>query len=346
MTRLYLAALSVLFSCLSAAASPSSKPIHIGVSPVISSAGIFIAKERGYFKEYNLETEISIFRSSGADMMALLSTGAIDVGGGNITAGLWNAKNAGLDIKLVADKGHVNAGKSYLALLVATDHIKSGRYKGFKDLKGFKMGVTSMGVSQEIATDRFLKAAGLSLTDVTLVKLPYAEMNLALKRKMLDATIQLEPFVTQAVVDGFAVNVASVSEVYPDQPSAGIFYSPKFSKSQRADAIKFMAAYLRGVRDYNGAFSEHGDPKDRNQILGILKKYTDDLTDEIWNKMIPVALNPDGFINKVALKNDLNWYQSKGYIDTIPNEEAIVDDSFVEGALKIIGKFKLSPEHK
>jgi NitT/TauT family transport system substrate-binding protein len=334
--------LVTLFACLShltAKASSTLEVIHVGISPVISSAGVFIAQERGYFKEYGLTVELSIFRSSGAEMTALLSTGAIDVGGGNITAGLWNAKNSGVDIHLVADKGHVNTGKSYLALLVASDHVKSGRYKGYRDLKGFKMGLTALGVSQEIVTERFLRAAGLTLSDVTFVKMPYSEMNLALKTKMIDATVQLEPFVTQAVMDGSAVNVASVSEVYPEQPSAGIFYSPKFTKLRNHEAVLFMAAYLRGVRDYVGAFSEKGDLTERKKIIDILKKYTDILSDDVWSKMIPVGLNPDGLINKEGLKSDLNWYFSNRFLDALPKGDAVVDNSFVDAAIQLVGKY-------
>ena len=92
-------------------------------------------------------------------MTVLLSTGKLDIGGGNLSVGLWQAINQGVGLKLVADKGHISQGHSYIALLVRKDHIKSGRYKSFQDLKGFKMALTSLaGVSQQIAAEKFLKA--------------------------------------------------------------------------------------------------------------------------------------------------------------------------------------------
>jgi len=81
--------------------------IKVGASPVVSSSGIFIAQEKGYFKDLGLNVEITPFRSSGASMTILLAKGDLDVGGGNLSTGLWNAINQGLGIKLVADKGHI-----------------------------------------------------------------------------------------------------------------------------------------------------------------------------------------------------------------------------------------------
>ena len=56
--------------------------------------------------------------------------------------------------------------------------------------------------------------------------------------------------------------------------------------------------------------------------------------------MTPVGLNPDGFINKESLLNDIVWYNQKGYIKKIPDINKIIDNSYVEKALKVIGRYK------
>ena len=235
--------------------SAFAKTIKVGSSPVVSSAGIYLAKERGYFKEQGLDVEVTDFNNSGAPMTLLLSKGELDVGAGNITAGLFNAIAEGQKFKIVADKGHIAQNKDYLALIVRNDHLKTGRFKTLKDLKGFKMGLTSLdGVSQEILTERFLQKAKLTLKDVSFVKISYAEMNLALKAGTIDATIQLEPFLTKAVLENIATIVGLGSEVYPKQQSGTLFYSPQFIQNNPAEAKKFMLAYSKGISDYNNAF--------------------------------------------------------------------------------------------
>ncbi len=319
------------------AGSEQGNKVKVGVSPVVSSAGIFLAYEKGYFKDQGLEVDITYFKSSGAPMTALLGNGNLDVGAGNISAGLWNAINSGLNIKLVADKGRVSQACDYIGLLVRKDHIESKRYKTFSDLKGFKMAVTAFGVSQQIAADKFLKVAGLRMEDVVFEKIDYAAMNLALQSKDLDATIQLEPYLTEAELKGIAVKVAGVNEVYPEQQSAAIMYASKFIAERSDLAEKFMIAYLQGVREYHDAFIRG---QNKAAAISLLKKHIKIGSDEIWAKMIPAGINPDGYLNKASLGEDAQWYQTHGFIDAPCDIDSAVDHTFVEKALTRLGKFE------
>jgi NitT/TauT family transport system substrate-binding protein len=313
-------------------------PVKVGYSPVLSSAGYFLAIEKGYFKEYGIEVEGTPFRSSSAPMNALLAKGELDVGGGNVTAGMWNANSDNEQIKLVADKGTVSRGHDYLALVVRGDLVKSGKYKSLKDLKGYRVAFVALGgTSQEIAMERFLKKGGLTPKDVTYVKMPYADMNSALRNKQLDATILIEPYLTMATQAGIAENVEGVSSVYPDQPSAALFYSAKFAKERPELATKFMAAYLRGVRDYLEAFGP--SHRDRAAVVATLKKYTEPLTDEVWEKMAPVGLNPDGYLDGAKLGADIAWFKEHKYVEKTLGVPQLVDNSFVDGAVKLIGRY-------
>lgn len=334
--------LSLIFTltlCFAANATKKAlPPIKVGASPVVSSSGIFLAKENGHFKKLGLNVDITPFRRSGAPMTLLLARGELDVGGGNLSSGLWNAIAKGQQIKLVADKGHVSKGASYISLIVRADHIKSGRFKTLKDLKGFKMALTALGgVSQQIAAEKFLRKAGLTLKDVSFQKMSYGEMNIALKKKIIDATVQLEPYVAKANVDGVAKTVATVFDVYPNQQSAAIFFSPKFVKERPEDAKKFLQAYLMGVRDYEKAFLEG---KGKADAITKLKKHVKVKSDKVWLNMTPIGLNPNGYINTSTLMDDLKWYHKHGFVDKVPNLEAIVDHSFVEAALGKLGKYK------
>lgn len=310
--------------------------IKVGSSPVLSSAGIYLAEARGYFKEQGLDVEITDFTSSGAPMTVLLSKGELDVGAGNLTAGLFNAIASGQDFKIVADKGSLGDKKDYLSLIVKKEHMTSGRFKTLKDLKGMKMGLTSLeGVSQEILTEKFLQKAGLKLEDVTFVKLSYAEMNLALKSGIIDASIQIEPFLIKSQIDSIAEVVAKGSVGYPNQQSGALFYSPKFIKENRANAVKFMVAYAKGVEDYNNAFVNNIN---RTAVINDLKKYFK-YDDVVWEKMELVGLNAYGKLNTAELKKDIAWYEAK-YIKKKLDPNKIIDESFSLEAEKILKNVK------
>ena len=311
--------------------------VPVGISPVMSSLGIFIAEEKGYFKEQGIDVIINPFKASGAKMVPYLANGQLLVAGGNINAGMYNAITQDIPIKIVADKGTVSKGHGYLALIVRKDHIASGRYKSFKDLKGMKLAVTAKGVSQEIVLERYLEKGGLGLSDIRLVTLAYSDMNIALANKSIDATIQIEPYVAEAVSKGFAVRVAGDDEIYPDQQSAVIFLSPEFIRKHPEKVQGFITAYVKGLRDYNRAFEKNIG---RAEVLKILAKYTHVKHQKIHDKVVPVGLSPDGAINMDSLRQDAQWFYDKGYIHELPNLDKIVDMSYVENARKILGPYR------
>lgn len=333
--RLCLINLLLLLLCNSASHAAELTKVSIGASPAMSTLGIFIAKEKGYFAEQGIDAEITPFKASTGQMVPLLASGQMLVGAGNVTAGLYSAILNGIPIKIVADKGQVSPGHGYLALIVRKEHVDSGRYKDFASLKGMTMAITATGVSQEIVTERYLKKAGLALSDITLVTLGYADMNIALANGALDATIQIEPYVAAAVEKGFAVRVSGNDELYPNQQSAVIMYSPVFIEKYPFLARYFMNAYVRALRDYNDAF-EHG--KGKKEMLEILAKYAggDAAT---YTNVVPVGLDPNGRVNLRSLKDDARWFFEHGYLKKRPDLDLIVDFGFVEQAFGVLGPY-------
>jgi NitT/TauT family transport system substrate-binding protein len=311
--------------------------VPVGISPVMSSAAMFIAKEKGYFEEQGINVIINPFKASGAKMVPFLATGQLFVAGGNINAGMYNAIANDIPIKIVSDKGTVSPGHGYLALIVRKDHVDSGRYKSFKDLKGMSMAVTANGVSQQIVTEMYLKQAGLSLEDIDLKFLAYADINIALANKSLDASVQIEPMVAAAVEKDIAVRVAGDDEIYPNQQSAAIFYSPIFMEKHPEQAKGFMVAYVKGLRDYNDAFEKN---KGKDEIINILTKHTKIKDAAIYSKVVPVGLSPDGMVNMLSLKQDAQWYHEKGYVKALPDIDNIVDLSYAKHAVQVLGPYK------
>jgi NitT/TauT family transport system substrate-binding protein len=74
------------------------------VNNVLSDGAFFIADERGYFRDVGLEIGFETFQS-GAAMIAPLSAGQLDVAGGALSAGLYNAIARGVPLRAVARLG-------------------------------------------------------------------------------------------------------------------------------------------------------------------------------------------------------------------------------------------------
>jgi NitT/TauT family transport system substrate-binding protein len=315
---------------------PALEKVTIGASPVLSSAGIFIAIERGYFEEEGIEADTTTFASSGAEMLPSLVKGDLDVGGGNISAGLYNAFNDGHGLRIVADKGTVMKDCGYLALIAAPQHVPDGDVSKFRIEKGFKMATTAPGVSQEIVTERWAQKYGLTLEDIELVHLPYSGFLPALANGGLDATVQIEPHVAKAVAEGIAVRIAGDEEVYDNQQSAAIFFSEKFIRERPEVAQGWMNAYVRGLRDYNDAF-QHGHQFE--ETVELLIEWTKVKERELYDQMVPVGLKPDGSLLVDSLAADAQWLTEHDYVKAPVDISLIVDESFVRKANEKLGPY-------
>jgi len=337
-TRWLLGALACCITMLAAAASAA--PIRVGTTNSSSDAPLFIAERKGYFKQEGLEVQFTSFDSA-AKMIAPLGTGQLEVGAGAPTAGFFNAAARNLNIKMVADKGSMPPGYGYLALLVRKDLVDSGRYKSFADLKGMKIGLPAQGTTTDGTLNEALKRGGVKWSDIEVTYLGFPQHVVALQNKAIDASVTTEPSVTRAEQLGVAVRVAGGDEVFPNQQVAVILYGDNFIKTQPDAARKFMRAYLKAVRDYNDALvgGKLAGPN-ANDIIGILTADTIIKDPGVYKAIYANGCNPDGHINIESVKKDLQLFRDRGLIQGDVTVEQVVDNSFVEAALKELGTYK------
>src|SRR6478735_11689433 len=153
------------FALLSHSQAQTMKTVKVGTTNLSSDIGLFLAEKRGYFKDEGLKVELVPF-DSGAKMVAPLGAGDLDASAGAASAGLYNAVNRGLKLKMVADKGTNIAGYSYKALMVRKDLMESGAFKSLADLKGKKVAIIANGAADESVINQALKKAGLKDEDI------------------------------------------------------------------------------------------------------------------------------------------------------------------------------------
>lgn len=319
------------------AAEPTA--VRVGIVNASSDVGFFIADKRGYFRNEGLAVSFTPFDSA-TRMVAPLGAGQLDVGGGSPSAGLYNAAARGIAIKIVADKGSTPAGHGYQPLLVRKDHVDSGRFKTLKDLKGMKIAGSAPGSASTSTLNEMLKKAGLKTSDVERVFMGFPQHVLALQNKAVDAALTTEPSATKAVQSGAAVRILGDDEVYPNHQLAVVLYSGNFAQEKPDAARRFMRAYLRGVRDYNDVLRDGklaGPGSD--DVIAILTEKTA-IKDAATYKAITVnGCNPNGKVHEASLKNDLQFFIEEGQIQGKASVEQVVDNSFVEAALKDLGPY-------
>lgn len=324
------------------AAAESAKPARAPLSPPVpvvvgtigsaSDVGFFIAVDRGYFKDEGLEVKLE-FLGSAAKMVPALATGDIQVASGGLNAGLINAIDREIPLKIVADKGTLRPGSGYQAFLVRKD--LADKVKDFKDLKGFKI-ATSGGLRtiDSIVVRAAVERGGLTLKDVEVVDLPFPEMVTALAKGAVDAALMIEPFATTAVDQNSAVRWKSADEVTPNLQIAAVFYGPKFMSEKSEAAKRFMVAYVRAIRDYN---EEMLDKKNQDAVIGVLTKYTRIKDPATYKKIVPPYIGANAEMNPTSMKRAIDEWASRNLVEKI-DVSNVMDDQYLRYAWDRLGR--------
>jgi NitT/TauT family transport system substrate-binding protein len=328
-----------IFASLATAPAQAPIVVNVGAASTTSDAPIYIADKKGYFRAEGLEAKVTNFRSA-ADMVAPLGIGQLDAGAGSASAGLYNAMLQGIYIKIVADKASSAPGYGATKILVRKDHVESGRYRSPADFKGMKFAMNAPGVSNTATLNALLRSVGLKYSDVETINLPFPDHVAALGNKGVDASASVEPGPTIAIKNGFAVLVKGDDEIIPNHQIAVLLYSENFVRKTDA-ARRFMRAYLRAVRFYNGALKDgRMIGPNADEVIAILAEATPIKNPAIYKAITPTGMNPDGKVNLTSLADDLAFYREQGLITGNIRVEQVVDNSFVEAALKDLGPYR------
>jgi NitT/TauT family transport system substrate-binding protein len=310
-------------------------PVRVGILRV--PGPLQVAVERGYFEAEGLDVEIEIL-ASGSDLLPLLASGQLDVGLSSPGAALFNAIASGVDLRLVADGARYRPGYGSGAVVVRSDLYESGEISEVADLEGRPFGVTAPGVSTYMMAVRLLEDAGLSEDDVSLETMAYPDMLPALASGQIDAANLTEPFITLGQSQGVLTRWIGHDELFPNQQQAVLTYSAPFADEQTEAAVRFMAAWLRAVRDWHAAFvAEDPDPELRDELISIISNEVG-LEPDVVAEMVPIWLHPNGEVNADDLEAQQEWYHEHGLIGTPADIATVVDMSFAQAAVERIGE--------
>jgi NitT/TauT family transport system substrate-binding protein len=329
----------VIAALLSGAADAQElKTVKIGVVNLSTDVAFYIAEKRGYFKEEGLKAEFAYF-DSGAKMIPPLGSGALDAGGGAISAGLYNAVERGIELRIVADKGMSVDGYDYKALVVRKDLVDSGAFKSLADLKGKKVAIVAQGAADESVLHQALLKGGLKDADIDRVYIPFSQQLVTLSNKGIDAAISGEPDITHMLRAAVAVRFAGLSNFYAHE-AAVVLYGDKFSQD-RPTGVKFLKAYLRAVRDYDRTLKDGkiaGPGAD--EIIQMLGAMTGVKDLSIFRDAVPPYMEPNGALSMTNLQTDFAYFKEVSLVKKDMSLDRVVDRSFAEAAVAQLGTYK------
>lgn len=292
--------------CGNAPASPGGeKPVTIGLLRLTSSAPVFIALDKGFFKEENLDVKPVWFGAAQPISVAAASN-TIDIGATGLTASIYNMAAAGRPVIITADKGQEHQGFRSSSLIVRKD----AGIDDVEDLRGKTFGMTTAGSSFQYMMGNILDAEGIPQEEVEFLPLrSLGSVMAAVKTGKADSAVVNEPNGTKSERAGWGKVVTSVGDVIQYQTSA-IFYSPSFA-SDYDQGVRFMKAYIRACRWYydNVLTNKDHDSPEFKEGISIISRYTKAPEKDIilglpW-------LDRDGRLLDGDIEKQIQWYQDR-----------------------------------
>ena len=326
--KVFLSALALLAG--GALAQDVVKVGHLGIT---ADAPVYIAMEKGYFKEANIEIKLESFVSA-VPAMAPLASGEIQVVGGGIGPPLFNAFARAFPVRVVGARCRDVAGNSSDALMVRRDLV--GQIKRAADLKGRKVAVNAPGSPLTYLVGKLLESEGLSLKDVDLVSMPWPDMAPAFDNKAIDVGALVDPFSSLYENKGFGSIWKRASDVIkgPGWEIAILFYNDDWAKKNPRVANEFMVAYIKASRDMMQAWNRG---KNRAEIIDIMIKYTRVKDRALYDRMHWCHVDLNGEILKDSIRDQQEFFAKLGQVPKKVDIDAIIDDRYVKYALQKLG---------
>jgi NitT/TauT family transport system substrate-binding protein len=251
------AACAVLALGLASGAPLAQDKVKVGVFPVSSSLPFFVALERGFFKDQNIDAEM-VRLIGGPPNVSALITNQIDASAVLVTIEGMNANLKKPGVAMYISVNGQNARYQMEQFVVR----KGLNVRTLADLKGKKI-MSAPGPANVSMAKAVLAIAGLKEGDYTIDQLDMGQHVNAMTAGTFDAGYTLEPNAATMRKLGVATTLEAgvIAKYVLGDPNAnawvaGGVISTDFMKNRPEVARRFAAAWLRAVDFINASPAE------------------------------------------------------------------------------------------
>jgi NitT/TauT family transport system substrate-binding protein len=217
----------------------ASNKIRVGYIGITCEAPIFVAVEKGFFKEEGLEVEL--VRCKWSEYKDVLALGGFDVTH-HLVMYFLKPIEMGMDVKFT---GGIHRG------CLRVQAPPNGKVHTVEDLRGKRIGVPGMGTPPFVFASRVMGAHGVDATkDVEWKVFPAGDLGLAVQRGLVDAVATSEPIGSLLVAEGIVKNVAdqATDPPYRDEYCCEVIVNGKFLEKNPKAAAAATRALLKAAK--------------------------------------------------------------------------------------------------
>ena len=306
-----------------ASATPA-QTLKVGMtSKTLFYLPFYAAEKRGLYAAEGLKVELILIGRSDVQLQALVA-GEINFATLN-SDGVILVNEKGANLKVIA--GVDNAAPYVL--------IGGKAYKTINDLKGARLGVSSLRGGATSILLEYLKSKGLHYPKdfvMTVLSGGTAARLTALETGAIAAGVLGIPYSDIAIDQGFH-RLGDTMEVISKYQFNGITVNPSWAEKNRATVVKFLKAHIRALRWI------HEQPDQAAEfftnVMGVKPPYARQGIDYFTkNKVFPI----DGSVTLDGLKVNIDVQFRDGVLkEPLPKPESYADQSYVHQAQKELG---------
>ena len=215
----------------------SQNKIIVGISSVnIAFLPIYVAQEKGFFKDEGLEVLFVMFNAGSTNLQALIG-GDIQIMGSAFVETI-GGKAAGFDVKNFWG----------ICNLMPFQLYSHSSFKSMKDAKGKRFAISRFGSLTDYLTRATLAHFGVNPKEVTILQIGSTPARFAaLSAGAVDATIVWFPVTEIAKNQGYN-KLLDLKEIFPEWPYETFAARESWLTKEKAQVVKFLRAYQRGVK--------------------------------------------------------------------------------------------------
>lgn len=323
--RRLLRPLAILCAIGLASSAYAATKIVVGTVPNTSDGPIICAIEKGYFKEQDIEVELTSFRTA-SDMTPMVVRGDIPIMGGGVSVSYFNGVAQGMPLRYFLSRAQIRTHHKIILRKGLAEKVKS-----IADLKGLRIATTAAGGFSEYELGKALETAGLSLDDVETKPLAMPQTLVAMTNGAIDAAVLLPPFDGGALREGATMLVRLDEIVQPPMEVSGMIYNTDWAAKNRDLLERFTMAYIKGARYFLEGVR---NGPNRDEIIDYFLKYAPIKNRDIFANTSWSDVSPEGKVVVASLLDQQDFYIRRGYLKTKAPIEKLVDEETAARAVK------------
>ncbi len=242
-------AVALLALAAGAGAAEKGKPFVVKYANIQWFDPVYVADEKGWFKEEGLEIEW-VGEIPAAQLVPAVAAGSIDFANRH-TPLVLTARAGGAKLKIIAAGAQTTPERPHMKYLV----LPGSPIQSVKDLKGRKIAINSFGACSEYVLKEHLRRNGLD-KDVNFVVIPDPNQEQALTQGLVDVGVLHSPFYEKVVKSGVARELFNDSVV--DGGISGMlpYFTNEKLIAEHPDVVRRFVKVLARAADWTNDHHE------------------------------------------------------------------------------------------